>query len=84
MAVFEYPVFGMPANSPVQHDTFYILTKLFEFARRHRMVHPFNTLLDDGAFIQVGIDVVGGRADQFDTAIKRLVIGPRAFESWQK
>ena len=48
------------------------------------VVDPQHVLLDDRALVEVGGDVVGGRADQLDAALERLVVGLGALEARQE
>jgi len=43
-----------------------------------------DVLLDDRTLVQVGGDVVGGRADELDAAAVRLCVGARALEAGEE
>ena len=45
---------------------------------------PGDVLLDDRTLVQIGRDVVGGGADELDTAVVRLVVGLGALEAGQE
>ena len=48
------------------------------------VVDADHVLLDDRALVEVGGDVVGGRADQLHAAVEGLVVGPGALEARQE
>jgi hypothetical protein len=51
---------------------------------RVRMGDRFDVLMDDRAFVEVGGDIVRGRADHLHAARVRLVIGLGALEAGQE
>jgi len=77
----ESSVLRMPLHCAIQDDALDLVTDRRKLLRRKRMVHALHRLLDDRSFVEVVGDVVRGRADQFDAAGVRLVVGLGTFEA---
>jgi O-acetylserine/cysteine efflux transporter len=84
VAVEQDPVVGVPADGPGQGEALGVPADGHQLGRAVRVVDPGHLLLDDRPLVQVGCDVVRGRADQLDPARVRLVIRPRALETGQE
>jgi drug/metabolite transporter (DMT)-like permease len=84
VAIEQDPVVGMPADGPGQGEALGVPADSHQLGRAVRMVDPGHLLLDDRPLVQVGRDVVRGRADQLDPARVRLVVRPRALEAGQE
>ena len=67
---------AVPFHGPRQHLTFSVAAHRREIFDRLAVVSPCDILLDDGAFVEVGGDVVAGGSDELDAAGKGGVIGP--------
>lgn len=81
MSIQEDPSLGIPPHGGGQHlrlDGGAILGQLLGV---HAVVDTGNTLLDDGALVEIGGDDVGGGTDDFDATVKGLVIGLGADEA---
>src|SRR5690349_23078857 len=83
-AVEQDPVVGVPADGPGQGEALGVTADGHQLGRAVRVVDPGHLLLDDRPLVQVGRDVVRGRADQLDPARVRLVVRPRALEAGQE
>ena len=84
MAIEQHAVLAVPLDCTRQHAAFGVLPKAGQVFDGVAVIDPRYILLDDGAFVQMRRDIVGGRAYEFDAAIVRLVIGLGAFEARQK
>ena len=80
----EDTVLHVAAHCARQHQGLDVATDLGQILRRHRMVHAFDVLVDDGTLVQVRGYVVGGGADDLDAAGMRLVVRTRALEAGQE
>ncbi len=74
----------MPFDGAGQHLAFGVAALGCEVFHGFAVVHTGHILLDDGAFVQVGRDVVGGGADQLHTPVVGLVVRLGALEAGQK
>src|SRR6516165_4965384 len=74
----------MPAHGAGQRYPLGVAADGREVFRAAGVVDPGYFLLDDRALVQVGGDVVRGRADQLHAVRVRLVVGPRALEARQE
>jgi O-acetylserine/cysteine efflux transporter len=84
VAVEQDPVVGVPADGPGQGEALGVTADGHQLGRAVRVVDPGHLLLDDRPLVQVGRDVVRGRADQLHPARVRLVVRPRALEAGQE
>lgn len=53
----------MPPHRAGQDSCLDVCTDLSQLGGCDRVIHTFDVLLDDRAFVKIGGDVVGGRAD---------------------
>ena len=74
----------MPAHGAGQHHAFDVAADRGDLLGRHRVVDPLDVLLDDRALVEVGGDVVRGRADQLDAARMGLEVRLGALEAGQE
>src|SRR5712675_2396135 len=74
----------MMAHRARQHAALDVAALADEILGRIAMADALDVLVDDRALIEVARDVMRGGADQFDAALMRLVVGPRALEPWQE
>ena len=74
----------MMAHGAGQHAALDIAALAREVFRRIAVADALDVLVDDRAFVEVARDVMRGGADQFDAALMRLVVGPRALEARQE
>ena len=72
------------AHRARQHPAFDIAALADQIFGRIAMADALDVLVDDRALIERAGDVMRGGADQFDAALMRLVIGPRALEARQE
>src|SRR5712671_5545082 len=72
------------AHGAGQHAALDIAALARQIFRRVAVTDALDVLVDDRALIEVARDVMRGGADQFDAALMRLVVGPRALEPWQE
>eukprot|EP01136_Pigoraptor_vietnamica_P025315 Opistho-1_new@79202 len=84
VAVHQHPVLGMPLDRARQGHALDIAAHGHELLGRQAVVDAGDLLLDDGSFVQVRGHVMGGGADQLDTALIGLVIGLGALEAGQE
>ena len=74
----------MMPQGPRQHPPFDVAALAHQVFRRIARADALDILLDDRAFVEIGCDVMGGGADQFDAARMRLVIGFGPLEARQE
>lgn len=84
MSVQEDSSLGIPPHSRGQHLRLDRGALLRQLLGVHAVVDASHPLLDDGALVEIGRDNVGGGADDFDTAVKGLVVGLCANEAGQE
>jgi len=65
----------MPADGARQDNLLDVAALLGEIVNSVSVVDADDVLLDDGAIVEYLSHVVGGGADQFDAALKRLMVG---------
>ncbi len=63
-AVQQDAMLGVPADGAGERDPLGVAADGGQILRAVRVVDPGDLLLDDRALVQVGRDVVGGRADR--------------------
>jgi hypothetical protein len=80
VSVQQNAVFHMPADGARKHDFFDVTTFLDQIVDSVAVVDADDILLDDGAIVKYLSNVVGGRADQLNSSLKRLVVGLGANE----
>jgi len=74
----------MIAHRARQHAALDVAALANQIVGRIAMADALDVLVDDRPLIKRAGDVMGGGADQFDAALMRLVIGPRALEARQE
>jgi hypothetical protein len=74
VSVQQDAVFDVPANCARENNFFYIPAFLDEIVDGIAVVDTDHVLLNDGAIVEDLGNVVGGRTDQLDAALKRLVV----------
>ena len=74
----------MVAYRARQHAAFDIAALADEIVGRIAMADALDVLVNDRPLIELTRDIMGGRADQFDAALMRLMIGSRALEAGQE
>jgi hypothetical protein len=74
VSVQQDAVFDVPANGARENYFFYIPAFLDEIVDGIAVVNTDHVLLNDGAIVEDLGNVVGGRTDQLDAALKRLVV----------
>ena len=79
----EDAALGVPFDSAIQYDAFEISTDADELIRRHRVIDARNFLLENRPFVEIGRNVVSGRANELDPSRVRLMVRLRAFEARQ-
>lgn len=84
MSVQEHSSLGIPPHGRGQHLRLDRGALLRQLLGVHAVVDASDPLLDDGAFVKIGRDDVGGGADDFDAAVKGLVVGLCADEAGQE
>ena len=84
VTVEQDPVLAVPAHGPGQCERLGVLPDRGESRRVEGVVDADDFLLDDGALVQVGGDVVGGGAHLLDAPIECLVVGLGALETGQE
>src|SRR4051812_12629350 len=84
VAVEQDAAFAVPADRAGQGERFGVAADGHQLARRVGVVDALDLLLDDRALVEVGRDVVRGRADVLDTPVVGLVVGLRALEPGQE
>jgi hypothetical protein len=72
VTVEQDPVLAVPFHGACQHLAFGIASDGCQVFHGFAVIHPGDVLLDDGAFIQMRSNVVGGGTDQFDAAFVGL------------
>ena len=75
---------AVPLDCARQHLAFGVAALRGEVVHCFGVVYTRHILFNDGAFVQVRRDIVGGGTNQFDTAVMRLVVGLGAFEAGQE
>jgi hypothetical protein len=75
VAVEEDAVFYVPANGAGQDQFFDVASFLDEVFDGVAMIDADDVLFDDGAIVEHLSNVVGGRSDELDAALKCLVVG---------
>src|ERR1700723_1758883 len=83
-AVEDDAVIQMMAHRARQHAALDIAAFADEILGRIAVADALDVLIDDRTFVERAGDVMRGGADQFDAALMRLMVGPRALEAWQK
>lgn len=81
VSVQKHSSLGVPPHSRSQHLRLNRRALLGQLLGVHAVVDTGNTLLDDGALVEIGGDDVGGGTDDFDATVKGLVIGLGADEA---
>jgi hypothetical protein len=84
VSVQKHSSLGIPSHSRRQHLRLNRGALLRQLLGVHAVVDASDALLDDGALVEVGRDDVGGGTDDFDTAVKGLVVGLGANEAGQE
>ena len=74
----------MPDDGAGENGSFDLTTDPPEVPDIVALVDPLHVLIDDRTGVEVGGDVVGGRADQFDAALIGLRVRVRAAEGGQE
>jgi hypothetical protein len=72
ISVNQDSVLDVPGNRSGQDGPFDVATDAAEIAHIVTVIDPLDVLVDDWTGVEVGGDVVGGGADQFDAALVRL------------
>ncbi len=84
VAVAQNAMLHLPAHGAREHDALHILADGGEVGRTHGVVDAFDVLLDDGAFVEIGGDVMRRGANELDPARIGLRVGARALEAGQE
>ena len=74
----------MPAEAACEGEPFAFAPESEQVGDAVGMLDADDFLIDDRAGIELGGDIMAGRADQFDTARVRFLIRVRADEAWEK
>lgn len=80
VAVKKNAVFDVPADGAGQDDLLQVAAFANEILDGVAMRDADHVLLDDGTVVEDFADIVTGRADQFDAALKGLMVGLGANE----
>src|SRR5689334_8476068 len=83
-AVQDDAILEVVAQRARQHAPLDVAALADQIGRRIAMADPLNVLLDDRPLVEVTGHIMRGGADHLDTALVRLVIGPRALEARQE
>ena len=75
---------GVPLDGLGEDPALDVLPLALQGEGRVGVRGPGDVLLDDRTLVQIGRDVVGGGADELDTAVVRLVVGLGALEAGQE
>ncbi len=78
VVVDEDAVFEVPADGLGEDGFFEVAAFAGEVGNGVAVADAGDVLMDDGAFVEIGGGVVGGRPDQFDAALVGLVVGAAA------
>lgn len=81
-AVDEYAAFENVLQGAFEYHAFAVAADAQEFGRTVGVVDAFNVLVDDGTFVKVGSNEVGGGADEFDAAVVGLFVGFGTAKAW--
>lgn len=84
MSVQKHSSLGIPPHGRGQHLRLDRGALFGQLLGVHAVVDASDPLLDDGAFVEIGRDDVGGGADDFDAAVIGLVVGLCADEAGQE
>src|SRR5690606_22371611 len=74
----------MPANCASQHQRFHVAAHTGQLFGAHAVMHALDVLLDDGAFVEIGCDVMCGGADDLHATSVCLVVGASTLEARQE
>ena len=77
-------MFQVPSDGARKNDFFEVAAFLHEVLEGIAVGDSDNVLLDDGAVVQDFRHVMGGRAEQLDAALERLVVRLGADKRGQK
>src|ERR1700704_3977173 len=83
-AVENHAILEMVTHRARQHPAFDIAALADEIVGHIAVADALDVLVDDRTLIERAGDVVRGGADQFDAALMRLMVRPRALEARQK
>src|SRR4051794_26956445 len=83
-AIEDHAILKMMAHSPRQHAAFDVAALANQILGRVAMADALDILIDDRALVERARDIMRRGADQLDTALMCLVIGPRALEARQE
>lgn len=84
VSVQKHSSLSIPANSRRQHLRLDRGSLLRQLLGVHAVVDSSDSLLDNGALVEIGRDNVRRGTNNLDSAIKRLVIGLCADEAGQE
>ena len=84
VAVQQHAVFTVPLDGAGQNLAFGVTALRGEVFYCFGVIHARHVLFNDGAFVQIGGDIVRCGANQFNAALVCLVIGLGALEAGQK
>ena len=84
LTIAQDAIFREPLDRLGQGATFFVLTNGNQFLRRTRVIHTDHVLLNDGTFIQVTGDEVGGGTDELNATRVCLLVGVGTLEARQE
>jgi hypothetical protein len=84
IAVQQDPVLDVPFHRTRQHRTLHVAPRSSAIVYAHGVIDAGDVLFDDRPFIEILSDIVRRRANQFDAAIVRLLVRPRALKARQE
>lgn len=84
VAVRQHAVFEVVAQAAREYGFFDVFAVTHHGFDRVGVVDADHVLLDDRPLVELAGDVVAGRADQFDAALVRLMVGFGADEAGQE
>src|SRR5690606_27569768 len=84
LAIEQNAMLHMPANCASQHQRFHVAAHTGQLVGAHAVMHALDVLFDDGAFVEVGGDVVRGGTDDLHATGVCLVVGAGTLEARQE
>jgi hypothetical protein len=83
-AVEDHPILQVITDGACQHPPFNVANLANEIVGPVAMADPLDILVDDRTFVERAGHIMRVGADQFDTALMRLMVGPCSLETRQK
>lgn len=82
--VYKDPVLTPPFDRSAQYLALDVTALVDEFLGGHVVIDTGNSLLDDGALVEVGGDKMGGGANDLDATVISLMVGFGALEAGEE